>query len=328
MNSEENAKQELGNEIFNELCGLLYILETKRSITNKRIKNILGEFLVFFTPIFICGLEVEKFVKLKQTASISSEELKNIRHKHSHFSHLQNGINNSYHQRKISEMGIDFENYVIDIILTKLNGKLLYGFNYGTWQYQNSFRVRKLGEIVNSLNTIACRMLPETTDIIKCIINHFRIPNNFDEIKISYRSHSTNRLFQKSVLSVSEKLCILETYGVIRNILLVSHTMNIPISIELFGTKIEIWKFFIKAKAIIISSLGDIRNRIELIDNIGAWGNENLPENFFKINRRCRDNLHKKEVNVLSNEEYILLVQNQDKYLEKVLNIYDSHINI
>ena len=328
MNSEENAKQELGNEIFNELCGLLYILETKRSITNKRIKNILGEFLVFFTPIFICGLEVEKFVKLKQTASISSEELKNIRHKHSHFSHLQNGMNNSYHQRKISEMGIDFENYVIDIILTKLNGKLLYGFNYGTWQYQNSFRVRQLGEIVNSLNTIACRMLPETTDIIKCIINHFRIPNNFDEIKISYRSHSTNRLFQKSVLSVSEKLCILETYGVIRNILLVSHTMNIPISIELFGTKIEIWKFFIKAKAVIISDLGDIRNSISLIGNIDVWCRENLPKNFFRINRKCRNNIHKRKTENVTSNEYVLLAQFQDKYLEHILDIFNLQINI
>lgn len=328
MNSEENAKQELGNEIFNELCGLLYILETKRSITNKRIKNILGEFLVFFTPIFICGLEVEKFVKLKQTASISSEELKNIRHKHSHFSHLQNGMNNSYHQRKISEMGIDFENYVIDIILTKLNGKLLYGFNYGTWQYQNSFRVRQLGEIVNSLNTIACRMLPETTDIIKCIINHFRIPNNFDEIKISYRSHSTNRLFQNKDLTTSEKLCILETYGLIRNVLLISKAMDIPISIEILGAKIEIWKFFIKAKAVIISDLGDIRNSISLIGNIDVWCRENLPKNFFRINRKCRNNIHKKKTENVTSNEYVLLAQFQDKYLEHILDIFNLQINI
>ena len=328
MNSANDPTQKLGNEIFNEICGLIYILETKRSITDRRIKNILGEFLVFFTPIFICGLEVEKFVKLKQTASISSEELKNIRHKHSHFSHLQNGMNNSYHKRKISEMEIDFDNYVLDIVLIKLNSALLYGFNYGFWQYQDSFQIRKIGEIVNSLNTIACRMLFKSTEIIKCIINHFRITDKFDEMKISCHPYSTNKMFQNKDLTTSEKLCILETYGLIRNVLLISKAMDIPISIEILGAKIEIWKFFIKAKAVIISDLGDIRNSISLIGNIDVWCRENLPENFFRINRKCRNNIHKKKTENVTSNEYVLLAQFQDKYLEHILDIFNLQINI
>ena len=100
------------------------------------------------------------------------------------------------------------------------------------------------------------------------------------------------------------------------------------------GLYLNFDKFLIKAKATIIELIWNDNNNnnniiiIPVLKDIMEKISYEMDENFYKLNRKCRDNIHYGFHNKISNEEYKKLKKMQDIYLNCVADEFDKKLNL
>lgn len=87
-------------------------------------------------------------------------------------------------------------------------------------------------------------------------------------------------------------------------------------------------KLLRKSKATIIEILGKEREKVPVLKKIIDSNPYELNESFFRLNRRCRNNLHYGFYNELSEEEIDILDKQQDIYLNYVIEELEKHIKL
>ena len=88
-------------------------------------------------------------------------------------------------------------------------------------------------------------------------------------------------------------------------------------------------RFLLKVKASLICVLGDIDlKKIPFLNKMFQDCMKDIPDEFYPINRKCRNNLHYGFYNELSEHELEVLKKNQDIYLKYVVDEFEKQLTI
>ena len=149
------------------------------------------------------------------------------------------------------------------------------------------------------------------------------------KLKIKRKTFSSYHLFEGSLINECEKAFILFNLGKIQTIKLIETILpkeNIVGNLQMHSCD-----FIMKIKADLIESFWELKgegNRIvEKILNKTKYIDEKVLD-FFKINRKCRSNLHYKNYKELSDTDKENLCKYQDEYLKIVISVFRSELKL
>lgn len=316
-------------EITNDAFWLAFILEIKRGINNDYQKEILSSFLVFFSSIFCEETIKGKFAKLSGKRNITLKEIEDFRNYNLKYCPSSISSNSN---KVINEMGLNFENYCFDIVLT-LDKNILYDINFRSWELDKKEKFELLDGIVATIpRWIEIVMKPIYDDIKK--IYSSLIPDYIKKIK-SYKfykkSYSVFRLFDESKLNTDEKIYILQRYGLIKSILFIDNIFKENFIFDIGDLHLDFKVFITKCKATLIEMFWNdinVNSNLGILNTISIQNKKIIPDNFYTINRKSRNNLHYCDYHELSEDDYDYLNKYQNIYLNNVLSAFDNEIFI
>lgn len=127
---------------------------------------------------------------------------------------------------------------------------------------------------------------------------------------------------------MNEKVYILQRIGLIKTILMISNEFGNENYIKI-NEKEELClnfdKFLIKAKATIIELIWNDNTNIPILKDIIEKIAYEMDENFYKVNRKCRDNIHYGFYNKISDTQYKELSLQQDFYLKYIVKKFKKN---
>ena len=134
-------------------------------------------------------------------------------------------------------------------------------------------------------------------------------------------------------LSKDEKIYIMQRIGLLKTTMYFSKLFgkeNFITTNEGKNIKVSFDNFLIKVKAELIELLWNdkCQNRIPFLNKITDNYPQEISEDFFSINRKCRDNLHYGFYNELTKEELNILNKYQDLYLNYVIAEFEKNLKI
>lgn len=322
-----NKQFKIINEIMNDAFWLSYILEIKRNINDYSQKETLSSFLVFFSSIFIEETLKSNYGKLKENKNGILEKIKDLRNYSLKYCPSSNSKTS---QKIIKEMGIDFNTYMFDITLY-LNESELLDINLRNWELNKEENFELLDGIVSTPIRWIEILMPGIYDVLKETLKSLsnKYINKISNSKINKKTYSSFKLFRKSAISESEKLYILQRYGLIKSTLFVENIINDDISFNIGRLHFNFKNFIIKAKAIILEMFWNDKktnSSINLIDEIFEKNRDYIDDKFYPINRKCRNNLHYSDHHYLSKKDIDVLNKYQNLYLNNALSVFDSNI--
>jgi hypothetical protein len=111
----KNEKQiKIVNEIINDAFWLGYILEIKRVLSDYSRKEILSTFLIFFSSIFVEETIKSNYGGLSGKRNITLKDIEDFRNHNLKYCPSEKSSDT---KTTIKEMGIDFNNYIFDLVL-------------------------------------------------------------------------------------------------------------------------------------------------------------------------------------------------------------------
>jgi len=151
----------------------------------------------------------------------------------------------------------------------------------------------------------------------------------FKSEKIERKTYSSWSLLKNSKIMNDDKIYILQRYGLVKNIIFLSKLMSEDISFSVGEFNFSFKNFITKCKAIIIELFWeDVKGTNSQIHksivDLNATYIDDI--NFFKVNRKCRNNFHYEKSDTLTAKEMELLTKYQDIYLNNALSIFDSNL--
>ena len=335
IDSEEEIQKEILidinmkilKETINDSFWLGIILTVEDKINDPQMKNILTSFLLFFSSIFCEECVKNKLGEVKELNIYV--DLKKMRNLYLKYCPVYNSTKT---KKVIAEMGIDFNNSGFDIVLLLLDNNLI-DINIRNW------KINKNIEDYNDFNSIILsprrwikNQFPQYNDwfedIRKLYVDEFI--ERFSKVKIVQKSYLANKVFNVD-LSNDEKVYILNRIGLLK---------TIKLFCEIFRTGNFVGKkfnddlyldfdiFLIKVKATLIEMIwnDNKNNNIPFLTKILNNLPQELDEEFFNLNRKCRDNIHYGFYNNLKEEEYGVLEKDQDIYLNYIIKEFDNTI--
>lgn len=150
---------------------------------------------------------------------------------------------------------------------------------------------------------------------------------------MTFKSYVSNNLFDNS-LSKNEKIYIMQRIGLLKTTMYFSKIFGngnfITIKNEEKNIKISFDVFLTKVKAELIELLwnDNCQNSIPFLEKIIENYPNEIPNVFFPINRKCRDNIHYGFYNELTSEELNILNKYQDVYLNYVIKEFEKKLKI
>ncbi len=325
---EKEVFIKVNNEILNDAFWLGFILEIKRKIKNYGTKELLSSFLLFFSSIFCDetikanhgGLSGKRKIT---TRDINEYRMYNLKHIHNKNSENTKAI--------MKEMGIDFKNYIFDIYLHVSNDELL-DINFRNWDTNKEDNFELYDGIVATpyrwIEILFPDLFPTVEEALKDIIDDYVL--RFSSSNIERKSYSCYRMFGKTDTNDNDKLYILQKYGLVKTALFIERLLKTNISFEVGPFKIDSKKFWIKIKAIIIESFWDDNKKknISVVQNIFKENELVIDPNFYSLNRKLRDNIHYKHIDIFNDNDYDYLEKYQNIYLTNVIKEFDKHLYI
>lgn len=314
-------------EILNDSFWLGIILTIEDKIINEEYKYILSDFLLFFSSIFCVETINYRFGEIKNKNFIKDSEIKKLRKSYLKKCPLYSSKDIS---AIIKEMGINFDEYVFDIVVFLLNDELI-DINSRMW---NKRKWDLYNSIIMSPRNWIKNCLPENNEIFERLRETYveEFISRFNKKRIIKKSYSTYKLFDNT-LSYNEKVYILQRIGLIKTILMISNEFcngnYIKIN-EKEGLCLNFNKFLIKAKATIIELIWNDNksNDIPVLKDIMEKISYEMDENFYKLNRKCRDNIHYGFYNKINDIQYKELSCMQDFYLNYVVKEFEKKLNL
>lgn len=325
-----NLSVKIGFEILNDSFWIGIILTTEDKLQNEIIKAFLTDFLLFFSSSFCEEVITYKFGEVKDPNYVSNKQVKDLRKRYFKKCPL---YDSKTIKSIVEDMGIDFENYVFDNVLFYVDDELI-DINSRTWLNRKKENFELYSGIILSPRRWIKNFYPQLNEIFeelrKPYVDDF--VKRFDKKDITYKSYSSKKIFNNN-LSNDEKIYILQRIGLLKTTMFFSKVFrkdNFITVNEEKNIKISFDSFLLKVKAALIEILWNDKNKNNLpFLNIIL---ENYPkeicDEFFPINRKCRDNLHYGFYNKLTNEEIDILNQNQDKYLDYVIKEFEKQLTI
>jgi len=327
------------NEIFQDTIYFSFLLRIKRNVKNKEAKIYLTKFLKNISAVYL--YELACF--LNQIGVCSKESLFQPNMMPKVYCERQwlkqTTINSDKMKRKLKSMGIDFEQLVYDINIV-VKKSTLTDLNFDEYDENND--ISFWNDIFLTIEKIP-RIIFQTLKVDEVIVDQFyemldkeglkyikNIEHSFSGKRYSY---SVYKLFSKSSLSVDDKVFILYRYRLISSIIKIGDIFKkIPLNVKIDKVfDISLPNYIRKLRAIIITIVGndlvnlktDFAKRIcleleELISN----------EDFYKINRKLRNNCHYKNISNLSTEEIKTLDFYQEKYLKYLNKQFNNNLFI
>ena len=230
-------------------------------------------------------------------------------------------------------MGIDFDNYVFDNVLFFADNELL-DVNSRTWNNRKKEKFDLYNGLILSPRRWIKNFYPQLNPIFEEIRKPYvyEFTKRFSEKEIVYKSYSTNKLFTNE-LSKNEKIYILQRIGLLKTIMFFSNIFQdgnyININ-EKENIKVDFNSFLLKVKASLIELLWNDKNNnnIPFLNEILNNYPEEINDEFFPINRKCRDNIHYGFYNELTEDEINFLNKYQDIYLRYIINKFEKKLTI
>lgn len=329
------------NEVLQDTYFFYLLLEIKRKLKNIEAKSYLTMFIKGLAVAFDYELSVclENCNILEKKKFFKSNSMKNKVMEERQWVH-QSIYDSKKINKKVLDMGIDFDNEVYDINVVVKNNKIL-DINFEQYNEDENLdfwdSVFYLNEEV--LEAIL-KVLDEKfgTDIFKIsnemvakyiddnLLNTIR--NKLNGKRYSYQSH---KLFSKSSnLKEIDKIFILYRYRLITSIIMISslfNNKNYQMIIDpLF--KLDFGNYLKKYKALIISIIGNdlLKMNTDFSNNIIKEFENKIDKNFYSINRKLRNNIHYSNITCLTEEELKIIDKNQDLYLKIVLKYLNKNM--
>ncbi|MCI9434898.1 MAG: hypothetical protein HFI86_06490 [Bacilli bacterium] len=325
-----NILEKISMEIVNDSFWLGIILSVEDKIDNYYLKAILSDFLLFFSSIFCEEILTYKCGEIKDKNYVSHNQIKKIRNSYLKSCPLYNSKNI---KSIISSMGINYDNFIYDIVLFLFNGDLI-DINSRTWNNRDKEDFALWNGIIMSPRNWIKNTLPSSVDLFEDIRKYYvdLFIKRFNNMDVTYKSYSTYILFNK-VKDFNEKTYILQRIGLLKVIMLISNTFGNSNYITLgkdANIEFSFDKFLLKVKATVIEILwnDNKNNNISFLEEILNSYPKEISENFFYINRKCRNNIHYGFYNDISNAEYSILKNMQNIYLNYVINEFDKRLNL
>ena len=324
---EKDKEFKIFNEIMNDAFWLGYILKIKRKITDYSQKEILSSFLIFYSSIFAEETIKSNYGGLSGKRDITLEDIENFRNYNLKYCPF---INSETAIRIMKKMEVNFNPNIFDIVLY-LSDENLLDINFRNWDLNKKENFELYDGLVATpsrwleilMPDIYVKILEEMKELSKCFIN------KITESKINKKSYSSYKLFKKGNINNNEKLYILHRYGLIKTTMFIDNIIKDNISFNIGELCFDFKTFITKAKAIIIEMIWNdkkVSKSNSIIDKIYEKNKRDINDNFYSINRKCRNNLHYSDYHYLSKKDITILYKYQDLYLNNVLETFDSYI--
>ena len=325
-----NILLKIGFEILNDSFWLGIILTTEDNLKSEMMKALLTDFLLFFSSSFCEEVVIYKFGGVKDPNYVSNKEIKELRKTYFKKCPL---YNSKTIKAIIDEMGIDFDNYAFDNVLFFADNELL-DVNSRTWNNRKKEKFDLYNGLILSPRRWIKNFYPQLNPIFEEIRKPYvyEFTKRFNEKEIVYKSYSTNKLFTNE-LSKNEKIYILQRIGLLKTIMFFSNIFQdgnyITIN-EKENIKVDFNSFLLKVKASLIELLWNDKNNnnIPFLNEILNNYPDEINDEFFPINRKCRDNIHYGFYNELTDDEINILKKYQDIYLRYIINKFEKKLTI
>lgn len=322
---EDDKKFKIVNEIMNDAFWLGYILEIKRKISDYNKKEVLSSFLVFFSSIFVEETIKAEYGGLSGKRKVALKDIENLRNHNLKYCPYENSNDT---KTIIKEMGIDFNNYMFDLVLY-LNENDLLDINFRNWDFNKEGNFELLDGIVATPSRWIEILMPDIFEQIKKALSELTDIHlkRINSLNIEKKSYSSCKFFIKSKITSNEKLYILQRYGLIKTAMFIENLIKEQIAFNIGEFHFDFKKFITKIKAIMIEMFwNDNISSNSILKQIFDRNAQYIDDKFYSINRKCRNNLHYSDYHYLSKEDKEILLKYQDVYLDNILMVFNNNI--
>ena len=327
-----NILVKIGFEMINDSFWLGVILTTEDNLSDSTMKFLLSDFLIFFSSIFCHESLIYKFGAIKNNFDTTEKEIKNIRNNYLKDCPLYDSKKSN---RILKDMGINYDSTVYDSVLFFADNNLI-DINSRTWKNKEKEKFELFSGIVLSPRRWIKNCYPQFFDYFEEIRKPYvdEFIKRFNNINIKYKIYSTHRLFHESKITNNEKTYVLQRIGLLKTIYLISNTFgngNFIGNIKDEGFSINFDNYLLKIKSTIIEMIWNDynQNKVKLSFLKGILDNypKEINDEFFRVNRKCRDNIHYGFYNELSKNDVDILNNYQNKYIEYIIKTFEKEID-
>lgn len=321
-----NTIFKIHKELLNDAIWLGILLRSKIEIKNIHLKTIITGFILFYSTVFCDEVMNFSFGELRKDSNITRNDIKKLRNYY-----LKDFPSPSSKKTKkiFNSMGIDFNKYDFDIRVYIYNNEII-DVNSRTWMenYNTNFDLYN-GIILTPRNWVK-NMFPPLEDAFEEACEPFvdDIKNVFNKVNVKNKIYSSNKLISEDLDEIS-KTYILQRIGLLKTVMMISNLFfkNIRV-VSSDVIEISFDKFLRKTKAVIIGILGTDREKVPVLNEVLSNIPYEFDDNFFVLNRNCRNNLHYGFYNELLEEEIKILDEQQDIYLNYVIGELEKHMKL
>lgn len=301
-----------------------FISEVKHECTNETAK----EFLTLFLVDYIASYNYE-FINANKV-NITKEQMDKIRNLRNRTLKKQTANSNEI-QRIIQAMGINYKNWVFDMVVVNINEKVLYT-NFDYFQLKNEYGSDFLGRTLNTPKVINNLVFEKINlNIYERMKDYVvRTAKNVDNFfaNVQRDSYSSGEMC-KYIDNIEDKNMLLYRYRMIKSFEIIETLFNIDLTIEIGTFKTSMEVFIMKLKAILIEILyRDFKNRnSSIVSSIAERIKREIEPGFFKLNRKLRNNIHYNRNDSLSIDELLFISNNQALYMAIINEEMNSRLH-
>lgn len=334
---EGNNQRQIASEVLQDLFTMYICFNIQSKIKNPFIQELYGYIMVFFYSVFLHELYKANLIDENQYTKIPKSLMNEFRLR---FLKKKAEMGKPHLDSIREEMGIDFDHFMYDIILTvdANDRSKLYSVNLGFWDLER-IEKEKL-ELFNSLAGFPEKFIRElfgemtdqkvADDLIKlldaaCETHAAKLDNIISPVKYPY---SSAVFFKNPEPAEQDKYIVMYYYSYFSLFdMLDAFVPALKVNGEVMN--INVSYSMMKLKAMLIVVFGEALSGIDtaMVKNIKKQIEDYFGESdVFKLNRRLRNNIHYNKVDKLSDVELEKVDNFQRKYMEIVLDVFKENI--
>ena len=302
-NNMDNKDNRIAFEILQDLFTIFACFKTQEKVKNPFVQELYGYIMVYFYSVFLHELFQANLIDNNTNCENIKKLVKDFRQR---FLKQEALIEGKLTNKIINEMGLDFQHFVYDLVLTtdKKDQSILYAVNLGLWDLEHIEKDKV--ELFN-----ANAQVPEI--LVKKILYNFGNKEDIDLLVEKFEKifegmaakveaemqpikypYSSGILFVGNELSEQDKILILFYYSYFLLFIIVDDLVP-PLKFEIGEITIDIKRSLMKLKAMLIENFGKNIMKIDtpMVNNLKNKIDESFGESkVFQLNRKLRNNIH------------------------------------
>lgn len=315
-----------------------FLLDIKRRVQNKETKNYLIEFIkdIAATVLYEIAVFFDKQNILSKADFFISNMSGVVRERRQWIK--KPATDSSELKKKAEKMGINFSQHIYDLNLIINNNKLL-ATNFENFDCKNDLdfvdgvlraievipqsSLSAIGFDSNEIRNLYSQFINDMDNIVQ------KCEKAFSGKRFAYSAY---KLFSANPnLTADDKIFILQRYRLVSSIFKIERLFPKNIVLRVGPFELSFKNFIRKYKAIIIETLGnDLKNPKSnyLLTLCSKIDTDIKMNDFFKINRKLRDNVHYDNIEKLSEREISCLNKYQNIYLKIMLDSFNENLYV